>query len=63
MSMMTEAMWREAEGKNMIEYYNPFADFIYIGKQKENKLKRENVLKRKRLYARKPRKVNHGRCI
>ncbi|WP_239740353.1 hypothetical protein [Mammaliicoccus sp. P-M59] len=63
MSMMTEAMWREAEGKNMIEYFSPCADFIYTGKQKESKLKRENVQQRKRLYARKTRKVNHGRCI
>ena len=63
MSIMTQAMWREAEGNNKIEYYDPFADYIYIGNQKESKLKRENVQRRKSLYSRKPRKVNHGRCI
>lgn len=63
MSMMTEAMWREAEGNSKIEYYSPYAEYIYTGKQKESKIKRENVQRRKSMYARKTRKVNHGRCI
>lgn len=63
MSMMTEAMWREAEGNSMFEYFSPCAEFIYTGKQKESNLKREKVQRRKKLYSRKPRKVNDGRCI
>lgn len=41
-------------------------DIKAIRQEKEERtkrLKRERELKRKRLYARKLRKVNHGRCI
>lgn len=47
----------------MNEFFSDYAEFVFAREEKENKLKRENVQRRKRLYARKPRKVNHGRCI
>lgn len=47
----------------MSGFLSDYAEFIFTREEKENKLKRENVQRRKRLYARKPRKVNYGRCI
>lgn len=46
---------------------NEFMEGIKVLRQEKEarmkRLKRESELKRKRLYSRKPRKVNHGRCI
>jgi len=47
----------------MNEFLSDYAEFRIARKQKEEKIKREKAQRRKRLYSRKPRKVNHGRCI
>lgn len=47
----------------MNEFLSSYTEFVFAKEQKEEKLKREKVQRRKKLYSRKPRKVNHGRCI